>query len=472
MTSNDDSGPGTCRPATPGLPRRAFLRRMAARGISGLAFAAALPLRGAARRQPPRILLRPGTAQHGNIGDIAHSPGALVLFERHFPEAEFSLWPVAISPEARESLQQRFPRLRIVEGTLDRGGRPTTPELRAAWDDADLLLHGSSPGFKGDAYMPAWRAASRKPYGVFGMTDDPVSSVTTAPDGGTLRQLRATIAQLPAGHLRAATHATLSGATFLFCRETLTAEYLRAQGVRCPVIEFGPDATFALQLRDDARAAAYLQSVGLEPGRFLCVIPRLRYTPYYKLQGKPPTAADLAKDAVNDRTVEADHAKLRDLIARFVRATGLKVLACPEMKYQVELARTHLVEPLPDDVKRRVVWRDSYWLPTEAASVYASALAVVSCECHSPIIALTNGTPAIYVRQPTDTIKGQMYHDIGVGDWTGEIDELDGGTLWERVRAIHADPAAARARVQTVMAQVAGVQRRMVEVARAAVGGG
>jgi hypothetical protein len=192
------------------------------------------------------------------------------------------------------------------------------------------------------------------------------------------------IAGLPAGHLRAATRDLLSGVAFVFCRETLTADYFRRQGVGSPVIEFGPDATFALQLRDDVCAAAYLQAQGLEAGRFICVIPRLRYTPYYRLQGKKPDVSDRAKDAVNDRTIAADHAKLRDLMVACVQRAGLKILACPEMRYQIELARTHLVEPLPEDVKRCIGWRDTYWLPTEAASVYASAVAVVSCECHSP----------------------------------------------------------------------------------------
>jgi hypothetical protein len=163
---------------------------------------------------------------------------------------------------------------------------------------------------------------------------------------------------------------------------------------------------------------------------------------------------------------------LRDLIVAFVRSTGLKVLACPEMRYQIELAKEHLVDPLPDDVRKNVVWRDNYWLPTEAASVYASALAVVSFECHSPIIALTNGTPAFYVRQPTDTVKGQMYHDIGVSDWTREVDETSGDDLWSRLKLIHADPVRAKARVRTVMAGVERVQQRMVEGARGVLSGG
>ena len=445
------------------LTRRTFLS-------TGAALLGARLWAGAARSgRAPQILLRPGTAQHGNIGDIAHSPGALRLFEQHFPAAEFTLWPVAISPEARDGILRQFPRLRIVEGECDARRGPSTPELCAAWEKADLLLHGSAPGFKGGSYLPAWRAASGKPYGIFGITDDPVSGIGSRPEGGTLAELRRVIAELPPGHLPAPTHALLSHAAFVFCRETLTADYFRRQGVSSPVIEFGPDATFALSLQDDARAATYLKGAGLDPGKFICVIPRLRYTPYHRITGKSPTAADRAKDAVNDRTSARDHAKLRELMVAFVRATGLKVLACPEMSYQVALAREALVDPLPADVKRNVVWRDTYWQPSEAASVYTRALAVVSFECHSPIIALTNGTPAFYVRQPTDTIKGQMYHDIGVSDWTCEVDETSGAELWSRLKLIHADPGAARARVKSVMARVADLQRRMVEVTRDAV---
>jgi hypothetical protein len=57
---------------------------------------------------------------------------------------------------------------------------------------------------------------------------------------------------------------------------------------------------------------------------------------------------------------------------------------------------------------------------------YARAYAVLSFECHSPIIAAANGTPMFYLRQPEDTIKGQMYYDLGFDDWIFEIDQTEG----------------------------------------------
>ena len=31
-----------------------------------------------------------------------------------------------------------------------------------------------------------------------------------------------------------------------------------------------------------------------------------------------------------------------------------------------------------------------------------------------------------YLRQPEDTIKGQMYYDLGLADWVFEIEETEG----------------------------------------------
>ena len=190
---------------------------------------------------------------------------------------------------------------------------------------------------------------------------------------------------------------------------------------------------------------------------------------YWSHAGRKPGPDHGEKDAINQRTTKQDHDKLRELIVSYVRGTGNKVMACAEMTYQVPMAKEELVDPLPADVKKNVVWRDTYWLPDEAASIYAKAQCVVSVECHSPLIALHNGTPTFYVRQPTDTCKGQMYRDIGAHDWFFEIDETSGPQFWSRLEAMHQNPAAARAKVKSIMATVEARQKRMVEAAREAI---
>jgi len=155
------------------------------------------------------------------------------------------------------------------------------------------------------------------------------------------------------------------------------------------------------------------------------------------------------------------------MIVAYVKQTGNRVLACPEMTYQIPLAKEALVDPLPAEVKKQVVWRDSFWMPDEAASVYARAQAVVSIECHSPLIALHNGTPTFYVRQPTDTCKGQMYRDFGAAEWFFEIEGTSGEQLWSRLETIVRDPAKAKAKVKSIMAGVEVRQKRMVDAVRA-----
>ena len=95
---------------------------------------------------PPRILLR-SSWQSVNIGDIGHTPGARALLEKHFPEAQITLWPGSLGHGSRELLTRNFPKLRIAEGSLGPDDKPTTAELAKAWDEADLYLSGSGSGF-------------------------------------------------------------------------------------------------------------------------------------------------------------------------------------------------------------------------------------------------------------------------------------------------------------------------------------
>jgi len=419
--------------------------------------------------RPPRILLR-GSWQTVNIGDIGHTPGLLALLDRHFPEAEIMLWPGKLGHGSRELLLRGYPRLKIAEGTLDSQNKPNTPELAKAWQEADLYLSGSGSGFPASQHAIAFHKATNKPVGVCGVSTDPISGFGEGrdPEGGTLREIRDKAMKLAPTHLNPDWRYIIDRAAFFFCRDTISRDYLKAQAVKTPILEFGPDAQLGMTLRDDAKAFAWLKEHQIEKGRFICVIPRLRYTPYYRVTNVPRVPADDIKDAINTRTTEKDHARLRDMIVAYVKNTGNKVMACAEMTYQVEMAKQVLVDPLPEAVKKNVVWRDTYWLPDEAASIYSMAQAVISVECHSPLIALHNGTPGLHMRQPTDTCKGQMYRDFGAGDWLFEVDETGGDQLWSRLAAIHRDPAKAKAQVKSIMRTVENKQQRMVDAVRKA----
>ena len=451
------------------MNRRHFLATTAAAAVTASArrspgFAAA-----ANSGRPPRIVLR-SSWQSVNIGDIGHTPGALRLIEKHFPEAEVTLWPGSLGHGSRELLTRGFPRLRIAEGAV-KDGMPTTPALTKAWADADLYLSGSGSGFPASAHAVSFQRATGKPVGVFGVSTDPISGIggSRDPEGGTLLSLSERALALRPTHLSAELRYIIDRAAFFFCRDTITRDYLKAQGVKSPIVEFGPDAQLGMHLRDDAKGLAWLAAHTLEAGKFISVIPRLRYTPYHRIYNTPRGPDDVIRDAINERTTEKDHAKLREMIIAYVKNTGNKVMVCAEMTYQVEMGKEVLVDPLPAEIRKNVVWRNTYWLPDEAASIYSKAQAVISVECHSPLMALQAGTPTFYVRQPTDTCKGQMYRDFGAGEWLFEVDETSGAHLWSRLEAIHKDPAGARAKVKSIMATVEARQQRMVEAVRAAI---
>ncbi len=184
---------------------------------------------------------------------------------------------------------------------------------------------------------------------------------------------------------------------------------------------FAPDGAFAADVRDDERAIAFLAAHQLEPGRFLCVIPRTRFTPYWEIPTRN-TPFDAGRHARNEAMKEHDNAPLRDAIIAVVRQTSMKVLVCPEDETQVKLGKEILVDPLPADVKPRVVWRDRYWLTDEAISTYTRSAGLFGLEMHSPIMCVGNGIPAIVCRFAEQTSKGFMWKDIGLGDWLFDLD--------------------------------------------------
>lgn len=377
-------------------------------------------LRKAAKKRAPHVLLVSGW-QTVNIGDIAHTPGMLQLLYTYIPEVKVTLWPNDIGPEEELMLTRYFPELDIVyddrsaEGIS--GGQAAEEAIRAA----DFLLHGSGPSVVGQAKIDMWKERSDKPFGVFGVT---IGSVWDE-----LKQ-------------------TLDGSSFIFTRETLSIENLREAGVRCDDIGFAPDATFFMPNRNDESARFFMETRGLETWKFICVAPRSRYTPYHRIHTRIIWDRERIDYVIreNEKYHEADHAKLRQAMIRWVRETGNKVVLVPEMAYQTELFEPLLYNPLPEDVKRKVVMHP-YWQPGDAASLYAHAACVISAECHSPIIALINGTPAFYIRQPSDTIKGQMYYDLGMDEYVFEIEETTGWQIADRLMDIAAHFGAAQQEV-------------------------
>ncbi len=381
------------------MNRRTFLTTtMAAAGTT-------LVLR-AQEKPPARILLR-SSWQTVNIGDIAHTPGMLALLEKYRPQAEVTLWPSSVDRGVEEILRTRFPKLKIAKSKVER---------EAALADCDFFLHGSGPSLVGLKELILAQKAG-KPYGIGGVT-------LTDTEIKDQREV-------------------LAGAKFVFLRDTDSLRAVQASGITGPKTGFGPDATFAIDLRDDNAAAALLKQHHLEPGKFLCAIPRLRYTPYWEIHLER-TKPNPERIRINEEFAEKDHAKLRDGITAWVRETKLRVLLTPEMTYAVPLLKTLLFDKLPDDVKPHVSFMDRYWVTPEACSVYAQSAAIVSMEQHSPIMAIASGVPAVLVRQPTDTRKGRMWYDLKMNDWVFEVDETSSAQIAERLVQIGRDLPAAR----------------------------
>ena len=395
-------------------------------------FAAALPALASAQAAPRKRILLRSSWQTVNIGDIAHTPGMLHLLEKHLPEYDVTLWPSSVENGVAEMLTKRFPKLMIL--AKDAAAKAE------AFETHDFLLHGSGPGIVGQKSILEWTEKTGKPYGIGGVT----WSGETGGEGVKV----------------------ISGAKFAFFRDSVSLDAAKKAGATSPIMEFGPDATFACDLINDEPAAAWLREVGLEDGKFVCCIPKLRNSPYWEI--KKGYKLDEKKHARNEEMKEHDIAPLRNAVIAVVRETSMKVLLCPEDASQMKLNKEMIYDKLPDDVKSKVVWRKDYWLTDFAQSVYNRSAGLFGNEQHSPIMCIGHGIPAIVCRYKEQTSKGFMWKDIGLSEWLfdHDFDEAEKG-LTPAVLAIVKDPNTAKAKAMRGKAVADDRMKRMMDVLRA-----
>ena len=391
----------------------------------------------AARKQAAgkSILLLSGWATH-NIGDVGHTPGTLRYLAEHLPDTKVTVLISKTNDAVTGMLNKRFPNVSILQGKIDNNGKSDTPELQKAFEGCDLVIQNS-----GMLYNRFWGPpigilygckAKNKPFGMYGQSFD-----------GMRPQEAETLPRF------------YSRASFMFTRDTKSLDYLRTLPITPAVLEFGPDGCFGIDVRDDDKANAWMAKNGLEPKKFVCVILRSDAAEL----GSSTDDADVKARSVNRLSTWT--AKLVDLVTQIVRTTDLKVALVPEVEKEIWGAKSLIFEKLPDDVKKRVVHRDTWWVSDEACSVYAAAHSMVAMEPHSVIMALAAGTPAIHFFSPVHGTKAYMFRDIGLAEWLIDIDAEPVSHVMHEVGRIADDYPLAQHKVARAMA---GVNARSAEM--------
>jgi hypothetical protein len=413
--------------------RRSFISRMSAAAVGAMFLPINSALAGSATKEKT-ILIRSGW-QAVNIGDIGHTFGLLSIMKQQLPGVKLILWLKSYEHGVEELLQKTFPDVRLVKSKIDE----VTPELKAAFDEASFMIHSSGPYVVAQKELATWWETTNKPFGIYGVSLDEVSEELSA---------------------------LIANASFFYCRDTESLKYFKTLNNKCPVQGFAPDSTFGIKIYDEKKAGSYLETAGLVKGEFICVIPRLRFTPYWQMVNRAPSESEKERYAISMAYKGRDGEKMRNVIISWIKATNLKVLICPEVTYQVEFSKETLYDPLPEDIRKNVAWRDSFWLPDEAISVYKNARAMVCCEPHSLIMALAHGIPGIHVKQSTDTRKGQMWRDIGLGDWYFLMDETPASQISRQLMQIHNNYGEAEKLVAKSMSYIRNIQKDTMKVVK------
>ncbi len=424
--------------------RRAFLSQstMAAIGLSmGI-----IPAISACRRSEnttldasnsssPKILLCYSWS-HSNIGDIAITPSMLHLIQQYIPEAEVTVVANAKVKATEAYLTKRYPKCRVVENPFNLSVEKNSKEFQDAFEEADIVLYNSGTTLSYGRWEKNWNRTmplamplfmareAGKPYGIYCQSFEKFAW----PSDVIFRPM-------------------LSDAAFVFARDGNSLDYLKSLGIEPPELGWGPDATFAFNLRDEDAAEAFMKEHDLKPKKFITVTIRT------SIQG-----------FLDKKREQAHAAKIRQLIETWIDRTGHDVLICPEVEWEIEPARKLIFDQLPKKIHPHIKFKSKFWLPDEAFPVYAKAEAIVSMEQHSIILALAAGTPVILPRFLENGRKAWMLKDLGIEEWLFDIDKDPEEQITAALLDIHNDYEAALSKVKSAMDIVHKGQKHTMSV--------
>lgn len=422
---------------TPNTSRRSFLK------TTGLALGAASLPAFAQEATKKTVLLQCAWAVK-NIGDIGHTPGTLRFLEDYLPEAKVILWAAHTNEEVDAMLLKRFPGLEIVKGSLGK----EDGAVREAIDRSDFFLRG--PGMGQSTDFMVYCKKIDKPYGFQGQSYFP--DMVTG-DGAEERI------------------DLLNHASFIYTRETKTLQTLKDAGVKAPVMEFGPDGCFGIDVLDEEKALARLKKHGLEEKKFITLQLRTHSPTTPGVDDKRPQKLNPLHPTPENIADDTRRAKVyQDLIAMWVKETGYKVVLAPEVYKEMEYNKKFIYDTLPEGLKKYVINFDEFWNVDEACSFYARAHTVICHEPHTPIMALANGTPMMHTFSEFHSPKCWMFKDIGLEDWAPEFDSTPASKMFEILMDIHGDYAAAEAKVEKAMAYVHERAESSMKVLKSVIG--
>lgn len=408
-------------PITQNTTRRSFFQ------TAGLTLGAA-SLPSFAQSGPKKTVLLQCAWAVKNIGDIGHTPGTLRFLEEYLPEAKVILWAAKTNEAVDAMLLKRFPDLEIVKGSLNETDGP----VQKAIERSDFFLRGPGMGQSTDFMIHCKKIG--KPYGFQGQSYFP---------------------DMVTGEGSAERIELLNHASFIYTRETRTLQTLKDAGVKSPVMEFGPDGCFGIDVLDEEKALDRMKKHGLEDKKFITLqlrthsptTPGVDDNRPQKLNPLHPTPEMIADDTRRAKVYQ-------DLIAMWVKETGWKVVLAPEVYKEMEYNKKFIYDTLPEELKKHVVNFDEFWNVDEACSFYARAHTVICHEPHTPIMALANGTPMMHTFSEFHSPKCWMFKDIGLEEWAPEFDSTPAAKMFEILMDIHQDYGAAEAKVERAMTYV------------------
>lgn len=253
----------------------------------------------------------------------------------------------------------------------------------------------------------------------------------------------------------------LKDASFVYSRDSDSAEYLRQRGLANKREGYRPDTSFFFSVRNDAWAENFLSEHHFQKRNFAILITRHSSLTFGVGQEWDKVGGDPTAGSVSLERQQKQMEKLRHFARKWVDCTGVPLLMGLETRAAKEPMRHWLACGLSDHPK--IAWLETFWNSEQAFSVYERARMIISMEMHSIIMGIKAHTPVVHIPFRECGRKAKMMVDLGLGDWLLDIDEMSAEDLLDTCFHIHGNYDASVERIRQAAEYATAIGRSVMD---------
>jgi hypothetical protein len=343
---------------------------------------------------------------HANSGDVADITSIYRLIQKYVYETQVILWPYDIDDSTVDLLKRNFTSLRIVSGTIDDNGNPTTEELKEAINEADMFIYSAGSEIKLN-----WSGSQNG-----GIETGSIKTIANEDIPFIINGL----GKIPDESSEIGSMIDICNkASIVFINDVITEYALKERNIKLSNGKTLPNTLVAFELKNDTESRIFLSELKLNDAGFIVI---------------SINTMDHFPEAIEDL-----YSKIKIMAKSWLSNTRDDILIIHHDPEKAVKFQKDIQAELEEEDAKRINAIDKKIMPDTEISIIEKARICVGNNETSAYFAIQAKTPVLYILNADIEIKEDDTTGLGLRDYVIKLSENSGESLAEAVLKINSN---------------------------------